>query len=183
VLETERLVLRSWRLPADADALQRVYEHPDVTSTLSPMTRELTEAQIRRFMAREEEDGFTVWAAELKETGRLVGRIGILRQPKWELDPGAVEVGWVVARPLWGQGLATEGGAASLGFGFQRGGLDRIISFTLPHNVASRRVMEKVGLTYRGLATWAGRPHVWYAIERAAWTPAGTAPPTSSGLG
>jgi len=168
-LETERLILRSWRLPQDADGLQRIYDDPQVVRTLSPMTLDRTKEQIRRFMAREAEDGFTAWAAELKSTGDLVGRIGIIRQPAWPLDAGAVEVGWTIARPWWDQGLATEGGRASLAFGFDIIALDRIISFTLPHNVASRRVMEKLGLTYRGDAVWADLPHVWYAIDRAAW--------------
>jgi len=168
-LETERLILRSWRLPQDAEALQRIYDDPEVVRTLSPMTLPRTEEQVRRFMAREAEDGFTAWAAELRETGQLVGRIGILRQPKWPLDAEAVEVGWTVARPWWDRGLATEGGRASLAFGFETIGLDRVISFTLPHNVASRRVMEKLGLTHRGEAIWADQPHVWYAIDREAW--------------
>jgi len=168
-VETERLILRSWRLPQDAERLQRIYDDPEVVRTLSPMNLARTKEQIERFRARESEDGFTAWAAELRSTGELVGRIGIIRQPRWPLDPDAVEVGWTIARPWWGQGLATEGGRASLGFGFDTAGLDRIISFTLPYNVASRRVMEKLGLTYRGDAIWADMPHVWYGIDREAW--------------
>lgn len=63
----------------------------------------------------------------------------------------AVEVGWRLARDVWGQGLATEGGRASIQHGFGALGLDRIVSIIHPHNVASRRVAEKLDMTLAGM--------------------------------
>jgi RimJ/RimL family protein N-acetyltransferase len=60
----------------------------------------------------------------------------------------AVEIGWRLAFEHWGQGLATEGARAVLSYGFETLGLEQIVSFTVPANVRSRRVMEKLGMTH-----------------------------------
>lgn len=84
-----------------------------------------------------------MWAAELKADRRLIGYVG-LSTPNWlpEVLP-AVEVGWRLHPDYWGRGLATEGGRASLSHGFETRELERIIE---PANVASGRVMEKLGM-------------------------------------
>ena len=73
---------------------------------------------------------------------------------------------WRLDRSCWNRSLATEGGRASLGYGFEVLELERIISFTVPENAASRRVMEKCGLVQQGETRWRGLDHVWYAIDR-----------------
>jgi ribosomal-protein-alanine N-acetyltransferase len=78
-------------------------------------------------------------------------------------------VGWRLDRAYLNRGLATEGTRASLGYGFEVLELERIISFTVPENAASRRVMEKCGLVQRGETRWKGLYHVWYAIDRREW--------------
>ena len=76
----------------------------------------------------------------------------------------------MAARPrILEQGLATGGALASLRYGFEWLGLERIISITLPQNAASRCVMEKAGLTLRGETRWRGQDVVWYAIDRRDW--------------
>jgi RimJ/RimL family protein N-acetyltransferase len=80
-----------------------------------------------------------------------------------------VEVGWELDPSVWGRGLATEGGRAAVRYGFQVVGLERIVSATVPANVASRRVMEKCGLTFQGELFGRGTRLVWYAIDRAEW--------------
>jgi RimJ/RimL family protein N-acetyltransferase len=77
------------------------------------------------------------------------------------------EVGWVLHRDFWGQGLATEGGQA--GVDAWREHLPeeaRLYSFTTPDNGRSRAVMERLGLTERGAAFWHGHDVVWYALDR-----------------
>ena len=59
----------------------------------------------------------------------------------------AVEIGWRLARPYWGNGYATEAAGAAMSFGFDDLGLDEIVSFTVPANDRSRRVMERLGMT------------------------------------
>jgi ribosomal-protein-alanine N-acetyltransferase len=72
-----------------------------------------------------------------------------------------VEIGWAVARELWGRGIATELGRHALDCA-TAAGFERIVAFTRPDNLASRRVMEKLGLRYERDFTHAGLPHVLY---------------------
>jgi RimJ/RimL family protein N-acetyltransferase len=157
-----------WR-DADVAELTRIYSDPRVMRYLSPAPREVAERQVAEFRRGWEEDGFSLWAVEDRATGNFIGRLGLLRRPDWPLEPGVVEVGWVLDVPTWGLGLATEGGRAGLEFGFERLGLDRIISIARMGNAASRRVMEKLGLTHGGEAGWRGQQVVWYEIDRATW--------------
>ena len=104
----------------------------------------------------------------------FIGFIGLMYHDGWpEGEHKTAEVGWRLSRAHWGRGLATEGALASVRYGFERLGLERIISITLPQNAASRRVMEKAGLTYRGETHWRGQDVIWYAIDREAWEPRG----------
>lgn len=146
-LETARLVLRQWS-PADADELAMVFAEPEVWRY--PFRRGLSFAESQQFLDRQLDHwathGFGSWAAEIKADGRLIGYIG-LSTPSWlpQVLP-AVEVGWRLHPQFWGKGLATEGGRASLQYGFEVVRLDRIISIFDPENVASGRVMEKIGM-------------------------------------
>ncbi len=106
-------------------------------------SREESEAQLERFLRHWDEYGFGLWAAEEKETGRLIGRIGLSFHSEWPDDP---EVGWLIDSAYWGRGLATEGGAASIRYGFEVLEAPRLVSICVPENLASRRVMEKLGL-------------------------------------
>jgi RimJ/RimL family protein N-acetyltransferase len=72
-----------------------------------------------------------------------------------------VEVGWALVPELWGRGYATELGAAAVDVAFGLG-VTEVVAFTLPHNAASRRVMEKLGLSYEREVVWADLPHVLY---------------------
>ena len=166
VLESERLLLRPWR-SGDVDELDRIYADPEVHRYLGgPFTRERTAEQVARFVQHWEERGFGMWVAEHKATGRMIGRIGLMLHDDWTESEDKVEVGWTLDPEFWRQGLATEGAIASIRYAFEELQLGRIISFTLPDNVASRRVMEKCGLSLQGRTVWRSREHVWYAIER-----------------
>jgi RimJ/RimL family protein N-acetyltransferase len=126
-----------------------------------------THAQIERFERQWADDGLSHWATVDLESGALIGRIGLIRHHDWPLESSPVEVGWVLDERYWGRGLATEGGRASLEL-WRSSLLDdaRLLSITAPGNRRSRAVMERLGLTYRGTATWHGLDVVWYAIER-----------------
>ena len=78
-----------------------------------------------------------------------------------------VEIGWTVVSERWNQGLATELGAASIDVAFGPLALRDVVSFTLPDNVASRRVMEKLGFAYERDTVHAGLPHVLYRLSAA----------------
>ena len=99
-----------------------------------------------------------------------VARIGLDELDDWpEVDK--VEVGFELHQAWWGRGLAAEGALEALRFGFEERALERIISVTASAHASARRVMEKIGLTYRGTRTWMNPdvPVVWYAMDRAAW--------------
>lgn len=90
--------------------------------------------------------GFQFLAARLKSDEVFVGWIGLNKVMDDPELTGETEIGWFVDRRYWGQGLATEGALASLSFGFDSLGLDRIIARYRTDNVASGRVMEKIGM-------------------------------------
>jgi RimJ/RimL family protein N-acetyltransferase len=133
------------------------------------MTREQSEEQVARFVRRWEERGFGLWAAEHKADGVFIGFVGLLDSEDWHEGEHKTEVGWRLDRAYWSRGLATGGALASLRYGFEWLGLERIISITLPQNAASRRVIEKAGLSLLGETRWRGRDVVWYAIVRRDW--------------
>jgi RimJ/RimL family protein N-acetyltransferase len=167
-LETARLVLRRWR-ESDLDAYAAMCADPPVMRYVGgqPFTREQSEQQMREFMRHWDEHGFGLWATEDKGSARFIGFIGLTTHAWW---PG-VEVGWRLDQAFWGRGLASEGAAASLRHGFEELGLEEIISIHDPENVASRRVMEKNGMTFQQEAVL---PHsqarVWiYEIRRPTW--------------
>ena len=164
-LRTERLLLRQWRHD-DVEPLAEIYAQAEVIAQLG--TRDLagTGEQIERFARQWAEEGFSQWAAEEPESGRLIGRVGLLRHHDWPAGHDPVEVGWTLHPDWWRQGLATEGGRAALGCWRDLLPDPQLISITRPTNVRSRAVMERLGLTLRGTTFWHGYDQVWYAIDR-----------------
>ena len=94
------------------------------------------------------QSGFCVWAAELKPEGKFIGYLGV-SEPTWfpELMP-TPEIGWFIDRGYWGQGLATEGASATIRFAFEQLDAERLIAIYNAQNVASGRVMEKIGMSF-----------------------------------
>jgi RimJ/RimL family protein N-acetyltransferase len=148
MIETEGLLLRPWR-EADRDPFYRITSDPRVMEFFYTIpTREQSDALIDRCAAHFEEHGFTFFAAELRESGELAGFIGLAHTPFEAHFTPCVEIGWRLGFEFWNRGLATEGARAALRYGFERLRLDEIVAFTVPGNVRSRRVMEKLGMTY-----------------------------------
>jgi RimJ/RimL family protein N-acetyltransferase len=109
------------------------------------------------------EHGFGYWAWRDRTTGEGVARGGLhIRQVEGE---DVIELGWAVAADRWGQGLATELARASVDAAAQLG-IARLVAFTMPGNVASRRVMEKLGMTYeRTFIHGRWGPHILYSLD------------------
>ena len=148
VLETERLILRRWR-KEDRVPFRKMNADPRVMeffpATLSPKESDALADRIERHF---EERGFGLFAAELKEVGELVGFIG-LSVPDFDAPfMPEVEIGWRLAAEYWGRGLATEAAREVLRNGFEVLGLETVVSFTVPANARSRRVMEKIGMRH-----------------------------------
>jgi RimJ/RimL family protein N-acetyltransferase len=172
-IETERLLLRGWR-DWDVEPYARLCTDPEVMRFIgdgSTLTREQSGEQISRFVRHWEERGFGLWAMEEKGSGRFVGFAGLAHQDDWAEGGHKTEVGWRLDRAFWGRGLATEAAQASVAYGFEALGLERVISIIQPENTASRRVAEKAGFTPRGETLWRNNDVVWYAIDRNAPSP------------
>jgi RimJ/RimL family protein N-acetyltransferase len=147
VITTPRLRLRQWResdLPAFAamNADERVMEFlPKVLS------RAESDALAGRIREHFERHGFGLLAVEVPSVADFIGFVG-LSVPRFQAHfTPCVEVGWRLAYEHWGKGYATEGARAAIDFGFNKLRLGEIVSFTVPENLRSIRVMERVGMT------------------------------------
>jgi RimJ/RimL family protein N-acetyltransferase len=175
-LRTARLILRGWR-PADLAPFAAMNADPRVVEHLSgPLTREQSDAFVARIARHFERHGFGLWAVEIPGVLPFAGFVG-LSVPAFDAPfMPCVEIGWRLAPEAWGSGYATEGARAALRFGFETLGLAEIVSFTVPENRRSRRVMERIGMKHDPADDFdhpsfpAGhrmRRHVLYRIARA----------------
>lgn len=158
-LQTERLLLRRW-LPDDAQPYAEMCADPDVMRHIaggSTLTPAQAAGQIERFEQHFDDVGYGLWAVETQADGTFVGFAGLARPFFLPEVMPAVELGWRFGRRHWGVGYATETGAAILRFGFDTLGLDRIIGIVNEANLASSRVMEKLGFTLERTTVLAGR--------------------------
>jgi RimJ/RimL family protein N-acetyltransferase len=107
-----------------------------------------SDALVDRAQAHFDRHGYGPFAAELLENQAFIGFIGLSIPNFGAPFIPAVEVGWRLAFEYWGQGLATEGARAVSRYAFSELSLDSLVSFTVPGNLRSRRVMEKIGMTH-----------------------------------
>lgn len=161
IIETDRLILRTWKIKEkdnDLNAYYRINQDLKVIEFLAgPLSMDQVEAFMLRNNQQQQQRGFALWAVELKNkfninkddnqlSGNLMGFIG-LNYINWQAHfTPAVEIGWRLGSQYWGHGYATEGAKAALDYGFETIQLNEIVSFAVPGNVRSIRVMEKLGM-------------------------------------
>jgi ribosomal-protein-alanine N-acetyltransferase len=147
-LETERLLLRPFT-EDDAEALhEAVYSNADVMRYMPggiPRTLSQTQNVVDFFINHWELNGYGAWAVIQKSDQRFIGQCGL----GFVSELQDVEVLYALAKDTWGHGLATEAAHASLRYGFSELQPGKIIALAAKENKASRRVMEKLGMTYR----------------------------------
>jgi len=145
-LTTERLILRRWR-DSDRAPFRNMNADKRVMEFMpKPLTPEESNRMVERIERHFERHGFGLFAAEEKGSGDLLGFVG-LAVPEFAASfTPCVEIGWRLARERWGQGLATEGAREVLRHAFEDLGLAELVSFTVPANARSRRVMERLGM-------------------------------------
>jgi ribosomal-protein-alanine N-acetyltransferase len=163
-IETERLRLRALT-PDDLDDLAALYADPDVMRYVGngqPATRDRAEAAIQRSRDYWDQHPFGPWLIELKDTGEFVGRCALV----YLQELPEVEVGYILAKPHWGKGYATEVTKALLAYGFDTVGLDRIVAITYPENTPSQHVLEKAGLKYEKMAHLMDTDVCYFVITR-----------------
>jgi ribosomal-protein-alanine N-acetyltransferase len=150
------------------DDLATLLRDPLVAKTLSRTGEPATEAEVRANLDAKlehwNEHGYGFWMLYDRATGAFVGRGGL--QQTVATGDDEVEIGWAIVPDRWGEGLATELALASIEAGFGTLALDQLIAFTLVGNLASRRVMEKAGLSYERNFQHVGLPHVLYRRVR-----------------
>ena len=174
-IETSRLALRAWR-DADAAALLAVCTDPVVMEFLGGVQdRAAVDAALDRQRGFQRDFGHCFWAVERQQDGAVLGFCGL--KPGAEGTPleGRVEIGWRLARHAWGQGYAFEAARASLDWGFAELATDAIHAMTVPGNVRSWGLMERLGMRrcpdedFAHPAFAPGhplRPHIVYRIDR-----------------
>ncbi len=164
-LETQRLLLRQFTL-ADLDEYTRIiFADPDVTRFLPRRDippRQRAEKVLKYFGEHWLKHGYGDWAVTDRVHGGLIGHCGLNFIP----EAGEVEVEYSLAKLYWGQGIATEAARASVRYGFETLQLERIIALADPQNIASWRVMEKVGLIYQKDVFFFGMQLVYYQLTR-----------------
>lgn len=144
IIETERIVLREWE-ERDFEPMCAINQDPRV---MEFFPRFIGPDQTKQFIEKVErhldEKGYSLYAAEVE--GRFIGFIGLLDVDFEAHFTPAVEIGWRLAHDAWGKGYATEGAHAVLKDGWNRLGLEEIVSFATEGNWRSRRVMERIGM-------------------------------------
>ena len=165
-VRTQRLI-GTRPLLRDADELHPICADPRVAEWLWPgdLGGPRTLAQVRALMIKDADHWkrhrFGAWIVRDRDTRAVVGRVGL----SWESEEDEVACDWLIAADRWGEGLATEMATEAIRCGFDELGLESIIAETLPHNAASRAVMERLGFVFERDVVHAGLPHVLYRVR------------------
>ena len=147
-LETPRLTLRRWK-KSDLEPLRRLNADPRVMEFYpETLSREKSDQIAERAQKSFEQNGFGIFALELKESHQFVGFVGLQKVPFEAHFTPAVEIGWRVAFEHWNRGYATEAAKEVFKHGFNELGFQEIVAMTFTGNHRSRRVMEKLNMTY-----------------------------------
>jgi RimJ/RimL family protein N-acetyltransferase len=176
MIETERLLLRSWREEDFPDFIASTNK-PAVMRWLGGVQdpEALRQRLASAFMPWQEERGFTFWVMERKADRELIGFCG-LKIADDEGSPvfGLHEVGWRLREDAWGRGYAKEAAIASLDFAFDRLGVEQVVALTVFGNEPSWGLMERLGMTrrpdldYEG-PSWAETKVIVYVITEGEW--------------
>lgn len=148
VIETDRLVLRRW-IASDREPFARMNADPRVMEFMpAALSRQESDQLADRIEAHFRERDFGLYAAEQRRDHSFIGYTG-LAVPGFRANfTSCVEIGWRLSAEHWGQGLATEGARAVARHAFEVLGIKDLVSFTVPSNFRSLRVMEKLGMTH-----------------------------------
>lgn len=175
---TDRLILREWR-DSDLFALHAICTNPKVMEFLGPLQ---TEAEVIEAIARQQESqaefGHCYWAIERKSDNAMVGFCGLILEPEGTPIAGQIDIGWRLAASEWGKGYACEAADACLEWGFVTLGAKSIWAITVPPNIRSWGLMERLGmerhhdLDFDHPHVPEGSPlkrHLTYSITRETW--------------
>lgn len=162
--QTPRLTLRELTLD-DLDFVAEMLGHPEVMQHYpKPLSRGEAQLWIERSLARYRDHGHSFWLVSERSSGTPVGQVGLLLQ---EVDGRPEpEIGYLLHRPFWKRGYATEAALAVRDQAFTARGLDHVISLIRPVNLPSQAVARRLGMTPRRETLWKGIPCVVWRVER-----------------
>jgi ribosomal-protein-alanine N-acetyltransferase len=150
ILETQRLILRQLVME-DLDELFALYSDPEIRRYFPDGVKnyEDTKEELEWFLdGHPEHPELGLWATVHKETGKFIGRCGLL---PWDIDGKfEVEIAYLLDKSFWGQGLATEAAKGILRYGFETLKLSRLICLIDPENIASQNVAKRIGMILEG---------------------------------
>jgi RimJ/RimL family protein N-acetyltransferase len=158
-------MFRELDLVADLDFVAAMIAHPDVMR-FWPRTYSRDEAVdwIKRQQGRYQQYGYGYWLTLDRATGEPVGQIGVVPQTVDAEDE--VGLGWIIHRPFWRRGYASEAGRACLAWAFEHTDADRVIALVRPDNMPSIGVAEKLGMKCDGRTHYHDFEHLIYASRR-----------------
>jgi RimJ/RimL family protein N-acetyltransferase len=185
---TSRLILRPWR-STDRPAFAALNADPEVMRHFpTVLDRAASDVLADRIASHFTAHGWGLWAVEVQGGAPFIGFVGLGHVPFEARFTPAVEIGWRLARSAWGHGYATEAACEACRIGFEELGLPEIVSFTVPANVPSRRVMERLGMTHDPAEDFdhprvaAGHPlsrHVLHRLSAERWAATSATTPTA----
>lgn len=171
-IETDRLVLRRFRLEDAEDMYANWASDPEVTKFLTwppHSSVDVTKSLLATWISRYEDGGYFNWVMEYKETGKVIGNISVIKLDE-RID--AADMGYCMSRAYWGQGLMPEALIAVMDYLFDVVGLNRVAACHDANNPKSGRVMEKAGMKQEGILRDAGKNNlgicdkVWHSMIR-----------------
>lgn len=170
-LETPRLRLRLREMTvADLPDLRAILQDEQtMTAYEGAFDETMTQAWLERMLGRYRDDGFGLWAVELRDAHGMIGQCGLT----WQhiLDQDVIEVGYLFHRASWHQGYATEAATACVSYAFEHLRVDQVWAQIRDTNVASVNVARRLGMTERGRFEKHYRgvdmPHIAFALDRA----------------
>lgn len=163
-LLTERLRLRELEA-GDLDFLAELLSDPEVMR-FYPQTYSLEEARgwLNRQLARYARDGHGLWLVEDRAAGQPIGQVGLVHQQlPWGSEP---EIGYLIHRPFWRRGYATEAATAVRNLAFTTFNLPQVISLVRPVNIPSQGVARKLGMAVERETDFRGLQHLVFAVQR-----------------
>jgi ribosomal-protein-alanine N-acetyltransferase len=163
-IETERLLLRPFE-EGDVEAAFGWFGDPVVMQFVPggpDVSLEATRKRVQGYRQHQTTHGFSKWVVRLRRSAEPIGDSGLLVLG----ESRVIDLGFRLARPYWGRGFATEAGAAWVRLAFQRLGIERLTAFTHPNNVASARVLRKLGFADTGSRLVMGIQALTFAYEK-----------------
>jgi len=155
---------------ADLNDLLAIRSDPEVMRFIGagqPHAKDQVRDALEHILSVWKQHGFGRWAIIHKPDKKLIGWCGLAFLDKTE----EIEIGYGIAKEYWGRGLTTEAAAATIRYGFEELKLSRIVAVAMPENIASRRIMEKIGMRYEKTGHWYEEELVYYVISQDEYEP------------